>query len=188
MKQMKYTAKTTKKQEASLNIIKQEKKKKNENLSQTAPEIPTEEKKLHIAQVVVDSQNNDDNNQNNSNPKYPKAILKINPNSKKSVKTDNVKIFSKFTESESIKLVVRRIEEKKKLIEKMKKEGKHLELTFFSKDECIIQNQDELFNPKKMNDMDYSIIDLVNASQFLIANLIAKASDSTCPFLSTILH
>ena len=140
-------------------------------------EIGNEEKQLIIAQVIGDNDDeendskdlsDDEKNQTISN----KPTLRIVEHSKMEIVNpeDINGIFTDFTEKDSINRVLRRIKE-------MKKDA---ELEFLSSSECIIQNQNDLFRSSATS---FPVENLVILSQNLIANLIAKASDSKCPFL-----
>ena len=141
-------------------------------------EIGNEEKQLIIAQVIGDNEDEENDNKDISddeeNPTISnKPTLKIVENSKmETVNPEDINgIFPEFTEKDSINRVLRRIKE-------MKKDA---ELEFLSSSECIIQNQNDLFRSSANS---FPVENLVILSQNLIANLIAKASDSKCPFLN----
>ncbi|KAK8898415.1 hypothetical protein M9Y10_000702 [Tritrichomonas musculus] len=139
-----------------------------------------EDEQLLIAQIIDDqnieneseSMKDDSDNEKENEALQKKPTLKITNKSKKEtvVVKDIRDISTEFTEYDSIERVLKRIKE-------MNKDGK---LKFLDSTECIIQNQNELFKSSATN---FPVQKLVEHSQYLIANLIAKASDVKCPFL-----
>lgn len=78
-------------------------------------------------------------------------------------------LFSKIDELDGIKRVVERIKQTKY----------DAKLKFLNSSECRIDNQDALFNIQVKS---FPVKSLLDNSQYLIANLIIKASDTNCPF------
>ncbi|KAK8853815.1 hypothetical protein M9Y10_016358 [Tritrichomonas musculus] len=146
-------------------------------------EIGTEEKNLIIAKVIGENggENDDEDEDNNLFNDLEmieadkKTTLKVvDESSMKTVDTsgDDINgLFPQFSEVDSIERVLRRIKQ-------MKSDDK---LKFLNSNECVIQNQNELF---RSTATDFPVKELIDQSQNLIANLISKASDMNCPYPS----